>query len=109
MIKNSGKRKERTSKKKKINGVNNVGKSSVKKRKEVKRTIEKNKNTPEIWSKVIGRKERKRNAREEINRKDERDKKKEKVKKKKPFKTSAVVITSGDRNTSYSEVLAWAR
>lgn len=48
MIENSGKRKERTSKKKKINGVNNVGKNSVEKRKEVERTIEKNKNTPEI-------------------------------------------------------------
>lgn len=34
---------------------------------------------------------------------------KKKVKKRKPFKTSAMVITSGDQNISYSEVLAWAK
>lgn len=44
-----------------------------------------------------------------MNRGNGKNKEKGKVKKKKPFKTSAVVITTGDRSTSYSEVLAWAR
>lgn len=33
----------------------------------------------------------------------------ERLKKRRPLKTSAVVITVGDQNISYSEVLAWAR
>lgn len=58
---------------------------------------------------MIGRKEKRKYDREEVNKVDGRDKEREKTKKRKPFKTSAVVITTGDRSTSYSEVLAWTR
>lgn len=66
-------------------------------------------NLEELWSKIIGRKERKRSTRETTHKESEREKGKERAKKRKPRKTSAIVITTGDRSTSYSEILAWAR
>lgn len=108
-VKNLEVRKEGTGKKKRLNSVNSTGKGSSKKRSETEKKMDKGKDTPEVWTRVIGRKERKQNNREEANRGNERNQEKRKMRKKRPFKTSAVVITTGDRGTSYSEVLAWAR
>lgn len=86
---------------------------SIKKRKErldtlekgsnIKRTgkekeNEKRKEITEVWFKVIGRKERKHNVREEKNKKINKELVKKTVKKRKLFKISAVVITAKDNN-----------
>lgn len=57
----------------------------------------------------MGRKQKRKNNREEIGGKNDKGKNKEKPRARKPLKTSAVVIITGDKNLSYSEVLAWAR
>lgn len=107
----SGKRGRESSNKKKKNldRINNMEKNSSRKRRETEKSTEKNGNNMETWSKVIGRKERRQNSKEESHKKAGKIKEADKVKKRKPLRTSAVVITTGDNNTSYSEILAWAR
>lgn len=95
--------------KKNMHRTNNMEKNSSKKRRDTEKSTEKNRNNLETWSTVIGRKERRQNAKEEAHRKDGKTKDIDKVRKRKPLKISAVVITTGDSNISYSEILAWAR
>lgn len=111
-IRSTEKRKEEHNKTRKNSRTNTIEKNSAKKRKEVGSNSEKD--TPDVWSKVVSRRARKRSTREETNFKDganSKDRKnmvKEQTKKRKPYKTSAIVITTNDKNVSYSEVLAWA-
>lgn len=102
IVESSGRRKEEYNKRKKRNRTNTVEKSSAKKRSETERITEKKKSTTEVWSKVMERKERKQSVREEVNKKGKPGRiiEKEKTKKRKPFKTSAVVITTNDKNIS---------
>lgn len=105
-IVDSVKRKENTQKKR-TERINSLEYNARKKKnnKENQYAYEGDGNASELWSKVIGRKERKQNKnREEGNKIKEREN--SKVKKRRPLKTSAVVITVGDQNTSYSEVFA---
>lgn len=89
--------------------ANNQEKNSNRKRQETEKSIEKNGNNLELWSRIVGRKEKRQSTREELHRKVVKPREIEKVKKRRSLKTSAIVITTGDSNTSYSEVLAWAR
>lgn len=93
--------------KKRTDRLNSVDQSAKKRRKGI--TAEENqRNQPEMWTKVLGRRERmqEKNKTEAPRRKEKVE---EKQKKRRPLKTSAVVITVGDSNTLYVEVLAWAR
>lgn len=87
MLENSEKRgrEDTNNNKKKLNRINSI-ESSAKKRKETGTSIEKNKNQPELWSKVIGRKEKRQNAKEEVHRKNGKEREKDKVKKRKPLR-----------------------
>lgn len=96
-----------SSKKKKKERLSSTDLSARKKRKN-KQSEEENGDQPELWSKIIGRREKKQNRdREEAHKRNEKED--VRTRKRKPLKTSAVVITVGDQQTSYSEVLAWAR
>lgn len=74
--------------------------------------VERNKETTEMWSRIVGRKEKKQRTKEnkeDGNKIKNKEPVKEIVRKKRLLKTSAVVITARDENVSYSEMLTWAR
>lgn len=89
--------------------LDSLGDSGSKKKKSSEKTPGKKGEQQQLWSKVIGRKERRRSIREENTAQREKIRSIERNKIRKPLKTSAVVITVGDRNVSYSEVLSWVR
>lgn len=105
-INNTRTKKDGINKKKRLNSINSIGKGSTKKRNEIESQVGKYNDAPEMWSRVVGRKEKAQNKRRNGKEENQRNREKAKVKMKKPFKTSAVVITTSDRSTSYSEVLA---
>lgn len=86
--------------------VDSLRDSGLKRNKNMEKTPGKRGEQNELWSKVIGRKERRRSNREETTIQREKAKSTERNKIRKPLKTSAIVITTGDRNVSYSEVLS---
>lgn len=96
-----------SSRKRMLNKINSSEKSSRKKKDEM-RSTEKNGNKQELWSKVLGRRERKGNKIKEMAL-NKNGKVEPMQRKRKPLRTSAVVISVKDQNTSYAEVLAWAR
>lgn len=69
--------------------------------------VERNKETTEMWSRIVGHKEKKQRTKknENGNKIKNREPVKEIVKKKRLLKTSALVITARDVNVSYSEML----
>lgn len=107
-----GKRKDNLAKqnterkgRKRLNSVE----SSNKKSRDTGKPTGNRKEQADLWTKVIGRKERRRSNREEARNRYEKGNREDKTKLRRPLKTSAVVITTEDRSISYSEVLAWAR
>lgn len=83
---NLDKRAEETNNKKKSDRINILEKSSTKKRRETERSVEKKKNIPETWSRVVGRRARKQSTRDEESRKGGRTMEKEKLKNGSPLK-----------------------
>lgn len=89
--------------------LDSVGKNT-KKNTDLGRPNENRKEQPELWTEVLGRKEkRKKSNREESDIRNRKGIREERNKIRKPLKTSAVVITTENREVSYSEVLTWAR
>lgn len=86
---------------------NDIPEDSRKKKKEAEEIGGRSDEHQDAWSKVVGRKERRRSVRDgNINNNSDKRKEKEKTRPRKLLKTSAVVITTGDKNVSYSEILA---
>lgn len=109
----TGKRKESADKinsaRKSHRRLDSVG-DSTKKNRDKGRSNEKGREEhPELWSRVLGKKEKRRNNRERNDIQNRKGGKEETNKLRKPLKTSAVVITTEDRGASYSEILTWAR
>lgn len=81
IIRSSERRKDELGRKKRIDSIGNIGKSSSKNKSGIeKENTEKNKDPLIAWTKIIGRKEKRRSAKEEISRKDRRKEKREKEK-----------------------------